>query len=105
MSHVPWNFVLTRQLIHHFHVESDEDCHAFPPRERYRIPGGAAGRPTMKKLRWLPWQGRKKSSDTKSEAVKKLRQRTDQRMKQQEVQKDQRGEAESSRADGVHRDQ
>jgi hypothetical protein len=60
----------------------------------------------MKKPRWLPqWESRKESSDAKSETIKELRQRTDQRMKQQEVQKSQREEAKSSRADGVHRDQ
>jgi hypothetical protein len=59
----------------------------------------------MKKPTWLQRQRGKESSDTKSEATKKIRQRTDQRMKQQEVKKAQREEAASKRRDGVHRDQ
>ena len=38
----------------------------------------------MKRPKWLPWE----SSETKSDHLKKVRQQTDQRMKQQEVQKE-----------------
>jgi hypothetical protein len=59
----------------------------------------------MKKPRWFQWQSRKESSGTQSEGIKKIRQQTDQRMKQQEVQKAQRDAAASRGTDGVHRDQ
>jgi hypothetical protein len=58
----------------------------------------------MKKPRWFQWQSRKETSDRKSEGNKKIRQQTDQRMKQQEVQKAQRDAAASRGTDGVHRD-
>ena len=44
----------------------------------------------MKKPKWLRWE----SSDTKSDDLKKVRRQTDQRMKQQDAQKEQRDEAE-----------
>jgi hypothetical protein len=50
----------------------------------------AKGRRIVKKPRWL----RSDSSDTRSDNLKKVRRRTDQRMKQQDTQKEQRDEAE-----------
>jgi hypothetical protein len=44
----------------------------------------------VKKPKWLGWE----SSETKSDDLKKVRRQTDQRMKQQDVQKAQRDEAE-----------
>jgi hypothetical protein len=44
----------------------------------------------MKKPKWLRWE----SSETKSDHLKEVRRQTDQRMKQQEAQKEQRDEAE-----------
>jgi hypothetical protein len=44
----------------------------------------------VKTPKWLRWD----SSDTKSEDLKKVRRQTDQRMKQQDAQKEQRNEAE-----------
>jgi hypothetical protein len=44
----------------------------------------------VKKPTWLRWL----SSDTKSDDLKKVRRQTDQRMKHQEAQKEQRDEAE-----------
>ncbi len=40
----------------------------------------------MKKPNWLSWE----SSETKSDHLKKMRRHTDQRMKQQEAQKEER---------------
>lgn len=48
----------------------------------------------MKKPKWLRWQ----SSDTKSDQLKKVRRQTDQLMKRQEAQKEQRDEAERRKA-------
>jgi hypothetical protein len=45
---------------------------------------------TVKKPKWLRWG----SSSTKYDDLKKVRRQTDQRMKQQDVQKEQRDEAE-----------
>jgi hypothetical protein len=59
----------------------------------------------MKAPSWLQWPRKKKSNNTKSEIRREVRQRTDQRLKQWEVQKDQRDEAENSRVNGVHKDQ
>ncbi len=47
-------------------------------------------RQIVKKPTWLRWL----SSDTKSDDLKKVRRQTDQRMKHQEAQKEQRDEAE-----------
>jgi hypothetical protein len=58
----------------------------------------------MKTPKWLQWQSRKKSSNPKSDAIKNIRHRTDQKMKQQNAQKAQRDEAARKDADGVHRD-
>jgi hypothetical protein len=55
----------------------------------------------MKTPSWL----KKQPNDTKLETRKQLRQRTDQRLKQWEVQKDQRDGAENSRVNGVHKGQ
>ena len=41
----------------------------------------------MKKPKWLRWD----SSETKSDDLKKVRQQTDQRMKQQDAQKERNG--------------
>jgi hypothetical protein len=43
----------------------------------------------VKKPKWLRWDSR----DTKSDDLKKVRHQTDQRMKQQDAQKEQRDEA------------
>ena len=59
----------------------------------------------MKKPRWFQRQSRKELSDTKSEDIKKIRQQTDQRMKQQGVPKSPRDAAASRGTDGVRRDQ
>jgi len=48
----------------------------------------------VKKPKWLRWQ----SSDTKSDQLKKVRRQTDQLMKRQEAQKEQRDEAERRKA-------
>jgi hypothetical protein len=49
----------------------------------------------VKRPKWLPWE----SSETKSDHLKKVRQQTDQRMKQQEAQKEE-GEKNQSRSIG-----
>ena len=46
----------------------------------------------MKRPKWLPWE----SSETKSDHLKKVRQQTDQRMKQQEEAQKEEGEKISS---------
>lgn len=48
----------------------------------------------MKKPKWLRWE----SSETKSDNLKKARQRTDQRMKHRDTQKELRDEAEEKSA-------
>jgi hypothetical protein len=48
----------------------------------------------MKIPRWLRWRSREKASVTKSDNLKKMRQQTDQRLKQQVAQKEQRQEIE-----------
>jgi hypothetical protein len=56
----------------------------------------------MKTPNWLQWPRKKKPNDTKSETLKEVRRRTDQRLKQWE----RRDEAEkNSRVNGVHKDQ
>jgi hypothetical protein len=54
----------------------------------------------MKAPKWLRRGSGKKSSASKFDDLKKVRQRTDQRMKQQTVQKKQRDEAEKNDRDG-----
>jgi hypothetical protein len=54
----------------------------------------------VKALKWLRRESGKKSSASKLDDIKKVRQRTDQRMKQQAVQKQQRDEAEKHDRDG-----
>jgi hypothetical protein len=44
----------------------------------------------MKIPRWLRWRSGEKTSVTKSDNLKKMRQQTDQRLKQQAAQKEQR---------------
>jgi hypothetical protein len=44
------------------------------------VPTGERRRQIVKRPKWLPWE----SSETKSDHLKKVRQQTDQRMKQQE---------------------
>jgi hypothetical protein len=48
------------------------------------VPTDERRRQIVKRPKWLPWE----SSETKSDHLKKVRQQTDQRMKQQEVQKE-----------------
>jgi len=48
----------------------------------------------VKKPKWLRWQ----SSETKSDHLKKVRRQTDQLMKRQEAEKQQRNEAETRKA-------
>ena len=50
----------------------------------------------MKKPKWLRWGSGKKSSVSKSENLKNVRQQTDKRMKQQADQKAKRDEAEKN---------
>jgi hypothetical protein len=42
----------------------------------------------VKKFSWLRWSTAEKSSETKLDALKKVRRRTDQKLKQQAAQKD-----------------
>ena len=44
---------------------------------------------TLKKPNWLPWS-RKEPADSKAETLKKVRRRTDQKIRQQDAQKEQR---------------
>jgi len=48
----------------------------------------------MKIPRWLCWRSGEKTSVTKSDNLKKMRQQTDQRLKQRAAQKEQRQETE-----------
>jgi hypothetical protein len=48
----------------------------------------------MKIPRWLRWRSGEKTNVTKSDNLKKMRQQTDQRLKQQAAQKEQRQETE-----------
>ena len=48
----------------------------------------------MKKPKWLDWQSSKTSRVSKAESLRKVRQMTDQKIKQQEVQKELQDEAE-----------
>jgi hypothetical protein len=48
----------------------------------------------MKIPRWLRWRSGEKTGVTKSDNLKKMRQQTDQRLKQQAAQKEQRQETE-----------
>jgi hypothetical protein len=50
------------------------------------VPTDERRRQIVKKPNWLSWE----SSETKSDHLKKVRQQTDQRMKQQEAQKEER---------------
>jgi hypothetical protein len=50
------------------------------------VPTDERRRQIVKKPKWLPWE----SSDKKSDDLKKVRRQTDQRMKQQEAQKEER---------------
>ena len=50
----------------------------------------------MKRPKWLPWE----SSETKSDHLKKVRQQTDQRMKQQEEAQREEREKNQSRSIG-----
>ena len=50
------------------------------------VPTGERRRQIVKRPKWLPWE----SSETKSDHLKKVRQQTDQRMQQQEAQKEER---------------
>ena len=59
------------------------------------VPTDERRRQIVKRPKWLPWE----SSDTKSDHLKKVRQQTDQRMKQQEAQKEER-EKNQSRSTG-----
>jgi hypothetical protein len=51
----------------------------------------------VKKPKWPRWRRGEKSSFTKSENLKSVRRQTDQRLKQQVVQKEQRDEAEKKK--------
>jgi hypothetical protein len=48
----------------------------------------------VKKPKWLKWQSGEKSSVSKSENLKNVRRQTDQKLKQQDAQKERRDEAE-----------
>jgi hypothetical protein len=50
------------------------------------VPTDERRRQIVKRSKWLPWE----SSETKSDHLKKVRQQTDQRMQQQEAQKEER---------------
>ena len=52
----------------------------------------------MKKPRWLQWRRGEKSNVSKSETLKNVRRQTDQRMKQQDAQKERRDEAEKKKS-------
>jgi hypothetical protein len=52
----------------------------------------------MRMPKWLRWRDTEKSSETKAENLKKVRQQTDQMMKQQNVQKERSDEAEQSQS-------
>ena len=52
----------------------------------------------MKMPKWLRWRDAEKSSETKAENLKKVRQHTDQMLKQQTVQKERNEEAEQSQS-------
>jgi hypothetical protein len=52
----------------------------------------------VKMPKWLRWGDAEKSSETKAENLKKVRQQTDQMMKQQNVQKERRDDAEQGQS-------